>query len=160
MILPSWCRLSVTAIQMPQSWCRHPDATIQTQLYWYHAPNATLLMSPSRYRYSHVDILKLPSSWLHPHTATKTLLLHRKWSAKTILNKLTLFQISWKKERHKWSETNRKYFKQSEQQKIKTQTLHFHGTIAIATRYEQITTQGNFSWKIATVRKKSLHTTA
>ena len=105
MIPPSWCRLSVTAIQMPQSWCRHPDATIQTQLYWYHAPNATLLMSPSRYRYSHVDILKLPSSWLHPHTATKTSLLHRKWSAKTILNKLTLFQISWKKERHKWSET-------------------------------------------------------
>ena len=103
----SWCHLSAAAILAPPSRCHHPDAIVLTQLYWCHPLNATLLIQPFSCCYPQTALLILLSSHCH----WKFIVAYKKWSAKTILNKLTVFQVSWKKERHKWLETQKNILK-------------------------------------------------
>ncbi len=99
----SWCHLSAAANLLPPSRCDHPDAIVLTQLYWRHPLNATLLIQPFSCCYPQTALLMLLSSHCH----WKFIVAYKKWSAKTILNELTLFRVSWKKERHKWLETKK-----------------------------------------------------
>ena len=84
-----------------------PEAAVLTSQSWGSHPDAALLIQPSLCCHPQPALLMLASShcrW--------TFIVAYKWSAKKILNELTLFQMSWKKETYSVRDKN-KHFKKS-----------------------------------------------
>ena len=117
----SWQHHPDTTVLMQLSWCCHSEATILMLLSSYLCPEAAVLTSPSWGSHPDAALLIQPSLCCHPQPALLmlasshcrwTFIVAYKWSAKKILNELTLFQMSWKKETYSIRDKN-KHFKKS-----------------------------------------------
>ncbi len=116
-----WQHHPDTTVLMQLSWCCYSEATILMLLSSYLCPEAAVLTSQSWGSHPDAALLIQPSLCCHPQPALLmlasshcrwTFIVAYKWSAKKILNELTLFQMSWKKETYSIRDKN-KHFKKS-----------------------------------------------